>query len=106
VKSRLFDFLCRDCGTKRIIRAQVGDNPGTILCSGCRKVEPVSWWRSRPLEPFVQRDLTGVRFGPTDEELAELGVPYCRGRFDLESMQMKEEAPVLNHDAKKQLRLI
>jgi hypothetical protein len=104
--SRLFDYRCRSCGKEHVLTASVGDEPGTIMCRECWNETPISWWRSRPSVPFVKPDTTGIVFGPKADEFAEMGRPFARVRDDRESMELKKEAPDLNRDAKRQLRLI
>jgi hypothetical protein len=105
--SRLFDFRCRTCGAERTVEddRDRGDRL-TILCAGCRAAAPVSWWRSRPPEAFVAPDTAGMTFGPSPSELAELGRPNTRVRDDYEGMAMKPDAPEMNRDAKKQMKLL
>jgi len=92
-----YDFRCRACGTEESRVAL--DNPGTILCSGCRSTEPVRWWRTRPEVPFDRPDTTGIEFGPTLAELLDTGRPHARIRDDVDGMtvagvKLKEpEAP-------------
>jgi len=62
--SRLFDFRCTVCGTTRTVTQASGEDPGGILCGGCRHTQPVAWWRSRPDRPFAKPDTTGLTFGP------------------------------------------
>ena len=66
---RKYDFRCRTCGATH---EQLADrDPGPMYVCACPQL--TRYWRSRPETPFVQRDLTGIRFGPSDAELADTG---------------------------------
>ena len=99
---RKYDFRCRTCGATH---EQLADrDPGPMYVCACHQL--TRYWRSRPETPFVQRDLTGIRFGPSDAELADTGRPNTRVRHDLESMQLADDPPELDERGKEQLRLL
>jgi hypothetical protein len=100
--ARLYDYRCRTCGATHECKSD--RDPGPLYVCACKHLS--RYWRSRPEVPFVQRDLTGIRFGPSDAEIAETGRPNTRIRDDVESMTLGFKEPVLDKRAKEQLRLL